>query len=146
MLTHSALLIEVEIEWSPFTCNWAKLIVWLNTCRFFSVIHAYSLGTGIHRSEILCAGNLLICSFIPSQSRQECHIHALFSHFISPCSGLEECLRFYPEQVNVPKEDGYTPLHIAAANNDCDLVSLIASSVSPVTHQASVVLSDSTKL
>ena len=46
------------------------------------------------------------------------------------CSGMEEILRFHPELVNQPKDDGYTPLHIAAANNYADLVSLIASHVS----------------
>lgn len=51
--------------------------------------------------------------------------------FISFCfSGLEECLRFYPEYVNLTKDDGYTPLHLASANNYADLVSLIASNVS----------------
>lgn len=43
---------------------------------------------------------------------------------------MEEILRFHPELVNQPKDDGYTPLHIAAANNYADLVSLIASHVS----------------
>lgn len=50
--------------------------------------------------------------------------------FCPLCSGLEEILRFHPELVNLPKDDGYTPLHIAAANNFADLVSLIASHVS----------------
>ena len=45
-------------------------------------------------------------------------------------SGLEEILRFHPELVNLPKDDGYTPLHIAAANNFADLICLIASHVS----------------
>ena len=74
--------------------------------------------------------------FIPGIS----HLCIVFIFHFS--SGLEECLRFYPEQVNAPKEDGYTSLHIAAANNYSDHVSLIASSVSPVTHISSVVLSE----
>ena len=46
------------------------------------------------------------------------------------CSGLEGILRFHPELINEPKDDGYAPLHVAAVNNFADLVSLIASHVS----------------
>ena len=56
-------------------------------------------------------------------------IDAMYIVHYSIFSGLEECLHFYPEQVNTTKDDGYTPLHIAAANNYTDLVSLIASNV-----------------
>ena len=58
-------------------------------------------------------------------------INDLLNNVLSPlCSGLEGILRFHPELINQPKDDGYTPLHIAAVNNFADLVSLIASHVS----------------
>ena len=59
-----------------------------------------------------------------------CIFTFLLSFIVMMCSGLEEFLRFYPEHVNQPKDDGYTPLHLVCANNYADLVSLIASHVS----------------
>ena len=36
---------------------------------------------------------------------------------------------YYPELVNLKKDDGYTPLHMAAVNNHLDLTALLASHV-----------------
>ncbi len=44
-------------------------------------------------------------------------------------SALEELVRFHPELINVKKDNGSSPLHVAAANNHYDVVSLLASHV-----------------
>lgn len=48
----------------------------------------------------------------------------------SPHRGLEEFIRYHPQLINLQKDDGFSPLHIAAVNDHCDLVSFIASHVS----------------
>ena len=45
-------------------------------------------------------------------------------------SGVEELVKRYPQYINDCKDDGYTPLHIAAANNHADIVALLAAHVS----------------
>ncbi len=38
-------------------------------------------------------------------------------------------MRFHPELINMKKDNGSSPLHVAAANNHYDVVSLLASHV-----------------
>ena len=45
------------------------------------------------------------------------------------CRGVEELIKWYPNTIDTAKKDGFTPLHIAAANGHTDIVSLLASHV-----------------
>ena len=38
-------------------------------------------------------------------------------------------MKRYPQLINVSKDDGYTPLHVAAVTNHADIVGLLASHV-----------------
>ena len=42
---------------------------------------------------------------------------------------MEAIVRYYPEHVNLKKDDGYTSLHVAALNDHSDYVALLASHV-----------------
>ena len=46
-------------------------------------------------------------------------------------SGVEELIKWHPDLINMTKKDGFTPIHIAAANGHTDVVSLLASHVRP---------------
>ena len=51
------------------------------------------------------------------------------------CSGVEQFIGRFPEHVNMIKmDDGHTALHIAAANDHLDIVSLLSSMVGIVKH------------
>jgi len=39
-------------------------------------------------------------------------------------------IHYHPEHINLKKDDGFSPLHMAALNNQVDLVALLASHVS----------------
>ena len=38
-------------------------------------------------------------------------------------------MKWYPDLINKPRKDGYTPLHIAAANRHTDILTVLASHV-----------------
>ena len=43
---------------------------------------------------------------------------------------MEKFVKDYPQLINVPKDDGFTALHLAAINDNLDIVVVLASSVS----------------
>ena len=43
---------------------------------------------------------------------------------------MEKFVEDYPQLINVPKDDGFTALHLAAINDNLDIVVLLASNVS----------------
>jgi len=43
---------------------------------------------------------------------------------------MEKFVKDYPQLINVPKDDGFTALHLAAINDNLDIVVLLASTVS----------------
>jgi len=43
---------------------------------------------------------------------------------------MEKFVEDYPNLINVPKDDGFTALHLAAINDNLDVVTLLAASVS----------------
>ena len=45
------------------------------------------------------------------------------------CRGVEELLKWCPQLINASKDDGFTPLHIAAIGGYADVVALLASHV-----------------
>ena len=54
-------------------------------------------------------------------------------HLLHACivyRGIEEIARYCPEHINVKKDNGSTPLHVAVANEHCGVVSLLACHVS----------------
>ena len=56
----------------------------------------------------------------------------VFTHMNGVCwttSGVEELMKWYPDLINKPRKDGYTPLHIVAANRHTDILTVLASHV-----------------
>lgn len=45
-------------------------------------------------------------------------------------SAVDHFIRRYPSNVDIRKDDGYTPLHLAALNNHLDVVTSFAEHVS----------------
>ena len=45
------------------------------------------------------------------------------------CSAVDHFLRRYPSKVDIRKDDGYTPLHLAALNDHLDVVTSFAEQV-----------------
>ena len=43
---------------------------------------------------------------------------------------MEKFVEDYPNLINIPKDDGFTALHLAAINDNLDVVTLLAASVS----------------
>ena len=43
--------------------------------------------------------------------------------------GVKEFISRFPQHINLPKDDGYTPLHLAALNDNGDVVTLLAQEV-----------------
>ena len=44
-------------------------------------------------------------------------------------SGVKEFISRFPQHINLPKDDGYSPLHLAALNDNGDVVTLLAQEV-----------------
>ena len=49
--------------------------------------------------------------------------------FSDPCSALEHFVKKRQEDINVKKDDGYMPLHLAALNNHLDVITALAEMV-----------------
>ena len=45
------------------------------------------------------------------------------------CRGVEELLKWCPQLINASKDNGFTPVHIAAFGGHTDVVALLASHV-----------------
>ena len=45
------------------------------------------------------------------------------------CRGVEEILKWNPKLINIPRKDGFTPIHLAAIGGHTDVVALLASHV-----------------
>lgn len=62
------------------------------------------------------------------------HLAARYSAaLVSSClcfSAVDHFIRRYPSDVDIRKDDGYTPLHLAALNNHLDVVTSFAEHVS----------------
>ena len=49
--------------------------------------------------------------------------------FICSFRAMEQLLVHFPYLISFQKDDGYSPLHVAAANNNPDIVDLLAQQV-----------------
>ena len=43
---------------------------------------------------------------------------------------MEQFIRKFPEHINIKKDDGYTPLHLAALNDHLDVLTALVDDVS----------------
>lgn len=50
-------------------------------------------------------------------------------HYVS-CRAIDHFIRRFPTELNILKDDGFTPLHLAAFNNHIDVVTSLAEHVS----------------
>jgi len=62
----------------------------------------------------------------------QCNIYNSLSIILFPVhfSIMEKFVEDYPNLINVAKDDGFTALHLAAINDNLDVVKLLAASVS----------------
>ena len=60
------------------------------------------------------------------------HVLRMYKFFCFLCviRVMEKFVKDYPQLINVPKDDGFTALHLAAINDNLDIVVLLASTVS----------------
>ena len=67
-------------------------------------------------------------------------LYAVHTEF-SVLRSIERIITHSPDQINLSRRDGYTPLHICAAQNFPDIVSSLAQHVSTVAQRVSTVVS-----
>ena len=52
-----------------------------------------------------------------------------FNYLLIGCSAVQKIADKYPGLIEIPKEDGFTALHLAAINNHLDIARCLLSSV-----------------
>ena len=56
-------------------------------------------------------------------------MYVVVGHLLSFCSAVELFIKHKPSWVNLAKDDGYTPLHLAALNNHLEVLTTMLDSV-----------------
>ena len=60
------------------------------------------------------------------------YIHITCDIFLYKYSAVEQFIRRFPNSMNIKKDDGYTPLHLASLNDHLDVITALAELVSTI--------------